>query len=83
MAGATGGAGTAYLSVAHEFTLGCFVGFELLALKFYVNNFIDHCLSSCGHCNWFIAVISFTKGKMVVVLFVNVCTFKYRDRKKG
>ena len=45
MSGATGGAGTAYLSVAHEFTLGCFVGFELLTLKFYVNNFIDHCLS--------------------------------------
>jgi hypothetical protein len=30
MAGATGGAGTAYLSVAHEFTLGCFVGLSMV-----------------------------------------------------
>jgi len=72
MPGATGGAGTDYLSVAPEFILDVFVGFELLTLKFSVNNFIDHCLSfflwPLVSSNLFIAVISLTKGKMVLVL---------------
>ena len=90
-------AGTAYLSVAPEFTL-FFVGFEWLTLKCPVNNFIDHCLSfflwPLVSSNLFIAVISPSTGKMVlvlasntkdkrIVLFVNVWTFKNRERKKG